>query len=449
MSHNAKHAKLLLNKVINEDDVKALTRYNIVLDDMPTEIDREAYEFIEQYAYENGGKAPSYAAISDQVDGFEYIPEVTDSFPWLVKGVKGFAATQAVIRLFETGEFERKLNELDGNKFIEEWLPDYLEYVSMRTAVRDKVGTDIKTGGDKFLEEFNRRKEGESFRVWKSKFSAIGEYVSGNMYTVFGESGRGKSVFSLEDAIGVAQQGANVLIYSFEMTLYEIMVRIYTSISGNEQLIKTWYDGKYIDAGFDANSVRKGGMEGEIEEAFIDFVKNINQHVKGNITIRAVDDEDLTDRSLKTIEADIEKTDADFVLIDPFYLMGYERNDNKTTGGGAAATSQKLRALTGRLSVVTVAITQSTADKAENGSGGLRELKIPDRSDVKKSSSLLEDASILIGVDSDYRQGIGLVANLKGRDGGEGNVSNVIYTPQYGMIYETEVGEEAMKGFDF
>lgn len=443
------HAKLLLNKVINENDTKALLRHNIRIDDMPSEIDRNTYRFIGQYAHENSGQAPSYAIVADAVEGFEYIPEVTDSYTWLAKRVKGFAAKQAFVKLFETGELERKLNELDGNEFIEKWLPNVLDSVKMRTSVHTNVGTDIKTGADKFLSEYERRKEGKSFKIWKSKFSAIGEYVSGNMYTVFGESGRGKSVFSLEDSIYAAQQGANVLIYSFEMTLYEIMVRIYTSISGNEQLIKTWYEGRQIDAGFDANAVRKGLMDGDIEKSFIDFVKNINEYVRGNIYIRAVDDEDLIDRSLKTIEADIEKTEADFVLIDPFYLMGYERNDNKTTGGGAAATSQKLRALTGRLSVVTIAITQSTADKPDKEENKTRELKIPERADVKKTSSLLEDASILIGVDSDYKQGIGIVANLKGRDGGEGNVSNVIYTPQYGMIYETEVGEEAMKGFDF
>ena len=449
MSNNAKHAKLLLNKVINEDDVKALTRYNIVLDDMPTDTDRNAYEFIEQYAHDNGGKAPSYAAISDQVDGFEYIPEVTDSFSWLAKGVKGFAAKQAVIHLFETGEFERKLNELDGNKFIEEWLPNYLDYVSMRTAVRERVGTDIKTGADKFLEEYERRKAGESFKLWKSKFSAIGEYVSGNMYTLFGESGRGKSVFALEDAINIAVQGGNVLVWAMEMAMYEVFVRIYTSLSGDARMTKTLYDGQEIEAGFTARDIRTGSMEGDIEDAFKEFVAHINDHVDGNITVRAVDDEDFTDRSLKALKTDIDRTNADYVLIDPFYYMQYERNANKTTGGAAAETSMKLRALAGNMDVVIVALTQADDQKSDINETELRELTLPNRKDVKKASNLLEDAAILIGVDSDYKQGIGIVGVLKGRDGGEGDISNVQYLPQFGIVKELEVGEEAMQGFDF
>lgn len=443
-----KHAKLLLNKVINENDTKALIRHNITLDDMPTDTDRSTFRFIEEYANDNGGSAPSYAAVADGVIGFEYIPEVTDSYTWLTKRVKGQSAKREIMRVFETGEFERQLNALDGNEFVDSWLPSVLDSVKMRTGVRESIGTDIKTGADKFLEEYERRKAGDSFNVWKSKYSAIGEYVSGNMYTVFGESGRGKSVFSLEDAIYAAQQGANVLIWAMEMALFEVMVRIYTSISGDAKVMKTWFNGQQIDAGFNARDVRTGGLGEEFEPAFKTFIKNINDQVSGNITIRAVDDDDFTDRSIRSLEADIERVEADYVVIDPFYFMHYERNANNTTGGAAAETSQRLRALTGRLSIVTVAITQSTVEKVDNEEG-TRELLVPNRSDVKKTSSLLEDASILIGVDSDYKQGLGIVANLKGRDGGEGDVSNVTYLPQFGIIKELETGAGALEGFNF
>lgn len=443
------HAKLLLNKVINENDTKALVRHNIVKDDMPTEIDRKTYEFIEQYAHENGGNAPSYAAIVDSVEGFDYIPEVTDSFTWLAKRVKGFAAKQAFINLFETGELEQRLNELDGNEFIEQWLPSVLDSVKMRTTVRNKVGTDIKTGGEKFLEEYERRKAGESFNIWESKYSSVGHYVSGNMYVLFGESGRGKSVFTLEDAIHVAKQGGNVLIWAMEMGWYEIFVRIYTSISGDLRAINQWYNGQQIGAGFNATDIRTGKLDEGFEKAFRTFLTNINDHVSGNITVRAVDDEDFTDRSLKALEADITRTEADFVVVDPFYYMHYEKNANKTTGGAAAETSMKMRALAGRLDVVILALTQASAKKSDINEESNRELALPDRDDVKKASNLLEDAAILIGVDSDYKQGIGMVGVLKGRDGGEGDISNIQYLPQFGVVEELEVGEDAISEFNF
>jgi len=443
------YAKLFLNKVIEENDVSALARYNVNADDMHTDIDRNTFRFIEKYAQENGGQAPSYAVVADAVDGFEYIPEVSDSYMYLARQIKDFTAQRAVVDWFGTGEFERKLNELGGKKFVEEWLPSVLESVKMRTDVRESVGTDVKKDGDKFLEEYERRKAGESFKVWKSKYSSIGEYISGNLYTVYGESGRGKSILTLEDAIYVAMQGANVLAWTLEMGWYEVMVRIYTSISGEQGITRATFQGVDMDAGFNARDIRVGELSDDFEEAFREFVRNINKYIKGNIIVRAVDDEDFTDRSLRALEADIKQTDADFVVIDPFYYLQYEKNTSRTTGGDASNTSMRLRAMTGRLSVVTVAITQSDVKKSEEDDEGSRELRLPDREDVKKTKSLLEDAAVLIGIDSDYKQGLAIVGNLKGRDGGEGDVSNVLYMPQFGVIKELETGEDALKGFDF
>jgi len=206
-----------------------------------------------------------------------------------------------------------------------------------------------------------------------------------------------------------------------------------------------------MGAGFNARDIRVGELSEEFEKAFREFVGTLNEHLEGNITVRAVDDEDFIDRSLRALEADIERLDADFVMIDPFYYLHYEKNTSRTTGGDAANTSQKLRALTGRQSVVTVVITQSDVKKSEGGdeSEGTRELQLPSRDEVRKTAALMEDAAVLIGIDSDYKQGLAIVGNMKGRDGGEGDISNVLFLPQYGVIKELEVGEEALKGFDF
>ena len=443
------HAKLFLNKVIEENDVAALARHNVNEGDMHTNTDRNTLRFIEVYAQQNGGKAPSYAVVADSVEGFEYVPEISDSFAYLARNIKDFSAQKAVVEWFETGEFERKLNELGGKEFVEKWLPSALESVKIRTDVREHVGTSVKEDTEKFIEEYERRKAGESFKVWKSKFSAIGEYISGNMYTVFGESGRGKSVITLEDAIYAAMQGANVLLWTLEMGWYEVMVRIYASISGELGYTKVNFEGVDMDAGFDSRGLRLGDLSDDFERAFEEFLRNINDYIRGNIIVRAVDDENFTDRSLRALESDIKATDADFVVIDPFYYLAYEKNTSKTTGGDASNTSMKLRSLTGRLSVVTVAITQSDVSSSEDDDEGRRELKSPERESVKKTKSLLEDAAVLIGVDSDYQQGLALVTNQKGRDGGEGDMSNVLYLPQYGVVKELETGENAIAGFDF
>lgn len=443
------YAKLLLNKVVEDGTTTPLTRHNITLADMHSEVDRATYRFIEEYAAENSGKSPSYATVAASVEGFEYVPEVSDSYTWLTTKIKEHSAQQAVVDWFRKGEFERKLNELGGERFINEWLPSQVDAIQTQTNVRQSVGTDIKRDNEKFMAEYERRKAGESFRVWKSKFSAIGEYVSSNLYTVFGESGRGKSVISLEDAIYAAKQGANVLIYAMEMGNYEVLTRIYVSISGEKGVTTAQLNGVDMSAGFSSRDVRLGQLNDEFELAFRHFVDTINDFIPGNITVRAVDDEDFSDRSLRALAADIDATNADYVVIDPFYYLDYEKNTSRTTGGDAANTSMKLRALAGRTSTVIVALTQSDVKKSEEDEDGSRELKLPERDGVRKTTNLLDDAYMLIGVDSDYLQGRAIVGVLKGRDGNEGMFSELLYMPQFGVVREMETGEASVADFEF
>lgn len=442
-------AKLFLNKVINDADITQLTRHNITLADMHSDVDRATYRFITQYAEENGGSTPSYATVAAKVEGFEYIPEVSDAYTYLAKEIKGYSAKQSIIDLFRSGEFERKLNEMDGNEFIERWLPEVTEGIRERTAIRKSVGTDIKADVYKVKAEYERRKSGDSFKIWKSKYSAIGEYVSSNLYTVFGKSGRGKSVMSLEDAIYAASQGANVLIWAMEMGWYEVLVRIYTSISGEEGITTAQLNGVDMSAGFNSRDVRLGQLNDEFETAFMFFIDTMNDRLKGNITVRAVDDEDFGDRTLRALSADIEATNADYVVIDPFYYLDYEKNTSRTTGGDAAATSEKLRRLAGRTQTVVIAITQAEETKEDRDDDGERELSLPEREHVTMTKRLLQDAYLLIGVDSNYLQGRGLVGVFKGRDGGEGNTSEVLYMPQFGVVRELETGEAAAADFEF
>src|SRR5690554_5609157 len=126
------YAQLLLNKVIENNDVKALSRYNITESDMPSDVDRAAYRFITDYAERNRGEAPSYAAVVSEVDGFDYVPEVTDRYEYLAEKIKNHTAMRAVADWFSTGEFERKLNELGGHEFINDWLPKQVEAVQTR-----------------------------------------------------------------------------------------------------------------------------------------------------------------------------------------------------------------------------------------------------------------------------------------------------------------------------
>jgi replicative DNA helicase len=440
---------MLLSRVIDNNDVAALARFGITESDFGTEAERKAYRFIVDYAEANRGQAPSYATVAAEVDGFTYVPEVADSYEYLARQVKGYAAKLAAVELLQN-QAPKVFEEKDGNSFIE-WLISEAERIKIRTNVRNKIGTDVKADAEKFLAEYERRKAGESFRVWKSKFSvinnAIGGYVSSNVYTVYGKSGRGKSAVTLEEGIELAMQGATVLIWAMEMGWYEVMVRIYTSVSSRVGVTVAELNGVNMEAGFDSRDLRHGKLAADFEKSFREFLATIDSIIPGRIIVRAVDDEDFVRRDLRQLEADIIETKADVVIIDPFYYLDYEKNTSKTAGGDAAETSKKLRRLAGRTKTVIFAITQ--ADEVDNKTDeeGERELRLPERSEVKKTKQLLEDAALLIAVDTNAKQGRGLIGLNKGRDGGEGEQAEILYLPQIGVIREMETGEVAAAQF--
>ena len=181
-----------------------------------------------------------------------------------------------------------------------------VERIKMRTNVRCKIGTDIKTDATSFLDEYRRRKAGESFKIWHSKFPTItreiGGYMSGNMYAWYGRSGRGKSVFTMEEAIEAAAQGANVLVWSMEMSRFEWMARAYSSISARYGIATATIDGIDYDAGFENRQLLMGGLSEEFEAGFEVFLLRMNEgeYLPGNITLRAADDEDFMNRGCRS-----------------------------------------------------------------------------------------------------------------------------------------------------
>lgn len=435
----------LLSKVIEANDPAALLRYGLTRKDFQTAGEREAFEYISSYAEKNGNQAPTAEMVATEVPTFQPEFSIEAPFEYLAQKTKGAAAFNDFAKTAES-ELAERFNRAQENGNPQEffdWLTEVAERSKIRTSVRKTVGTNVVNDVDKFRAEYEKRKAGESFRIWNSKFpalnAAIGGYVSSNMYVVYGKSGRGKSAITLEEVIHCAIQGANVLIWSMEMGWFEVLVRIYVSLSGDQGVSLTEIDGQQMEAGFDSRDVRQGKLSEEFEAGFMEFIETLNTIIDGDITVRAVDDKDFDSRSLRDLKADIEQTKADVVMIDPFYYLDYESNSNKTTGGAAADTSKKMRRLAGTMDVVIFAITQAGEDDATEDEDGNREIKLPKRKDVKKTSSLLEDAAVLIPVDTNAREGRGLIGVNKGRDGGEDEVVEIVYLPQVGLIKQVDL----------
>ncbi|MEB3692678.1 DnaB-like helicase C-terminal domain-containing protein [Bacillus amyloliquefaciens] len=470
------YGTLLISKAIEANDPNALLRFNVSEADFQTQGERKAFRYVMDYAEKHRGQAPTAEMLANEVEDFQPDFSIEASYDYLAKNLKDRAAEREFIELMNgrmDPETNRQVQEPQLEKrFIEaqksgdmgkffEWLTGQAESLKMRTNVRNAVGTDIKRDIDKFKIEYENRKAGESFRIWRSKFDfinrAMGGYVSSNVYVIYGKPGRGKSAIALEEVINCAMQGANVLIWSMEMGWYEVLVRLYVSISGEFGIDKNPLEGVDMErdigylgpGGFNSRDVRQGKLSDEFEEGFMEFLDRLNEIIPGNITVRAVDDEDFGSRSLRDLKSDIIETKADVVLVDPFYYLDYEANTSKTAGGDAANTSQKLRRLAGHTKATIFALTQADEDDEKAGDNGERELNLPQRKGVKKTKALLEDAALLIAVDTNAKEGRGLIGLNKGRDGGEGEVAEIIYLPQIGVVKQPETGVGAADVFEF
>lgn len=443
------HGMLFINKAIQSENFNVFAKYGIGEDSFVSASERSMYRFIEDYQSKNG-QMPSYAMMADQFDDFVYLPEITDRFEPLAEGIKNRKLGVEFNRFFEH-EFDKIKGEANGDvSKIITGLTEELDSLKIKYTNRRSVGIDIKRGADEYLKEYRQRQLGESFKTWNSFMpfvnDELGGYTSGNMYVWYGRSGRGKSVMVLREALESAIQGATVLVWSLEMSTYEVMTRLYSMLSAKLEKTTLTLEGKRMSAGFDSSKLNSGQLTGEYETSFVEMLETINSHVEGSIIIRAVDDYDFNRRDVRQLKADIETVGADIAVVDPMYYMDYETNSSRTAGGDAADTSKKLRRLAGQMRVVIHTMTQAEEDEKEDNTEELRELKLPKRKEVKKTKALLEDAAVLLAIDTDYKQARGIVGINKGRNGGEGTHCELTFIPKYGIVQQLEIDADM---FDF
>jgi len=435
--------EMILSKMIETKDWVTPVKLGLEVEDFQTQPEKDAYNFIKEY-FNEYSVVPDYRTVITAVPNFNYREEVTDAFEYLVKTAKKKRKSKE-IEAFMNLHIDQ-WGKGDVDKWTEE-LTSRLESIQKETSSTVKVGTSIKDDWEDFLAEMENRENGKSNRHFKSSFETInreiGGYTSGNVYTWYARSGRGKSVVTSIEAIHASQyQGAKVLVWALEMSKFEWLSRAYSFVSANAKLQKQNIGGVEYLAGYKSNDLIGGKLEESQREDFVNFVKNMGDYISGDIIVRGKTDRDFHSRTIKDLERDILNTGADYVVIDPFYLLDYERNSNNTTGGAATSTSQALNRVAGSTDTVIFAITQADEDK--KGSDDERELNVPDRSEVKKTSALLEDAFNLFAFDScDGRFQLSI---RKGRQGGEGTTFEGVYLPSIGYVREPEK-EEVVKQF--
>ncbi|WED89396.1 DNA helicase [Bacillus velezensis] len=460
------YGTLLISKAIEANDPNALLRFNVSEADFQTQGERKAFRYVMDYAEKYRGQAPTAEMVANEVPDFQPDFNIEASYDYLAKNLKDRAAEREFIELMNgriDPETNRQVQEPQLEKrFIEaqksgdmgkffEWLTGQAESLKMRTSVRETIGrtlTDIK---ESFRDEYKKREEGRSFRIYNTPFETLNKEITGwftgDIYGIMGESGRGKTYLICLILDSLLRQGANCLVKSFEVKEYVFIARLIS--------IATAVDGLLIDkigrkVGLPNKAILAGKLEDVVRDKFFEVLDVLDSYYPGTLYFQGKSGRELT-RTLSDLERELSTGKIDAVFLDPFYGLAdvYGKNVNKTAGGAAEYAATRFENIVGDNDVVGFYTVQASVDKKEVGEDGKRELRIPTRDKVKTTSRLLDIATNLIGFDSVAKEGIAGIGIEKGRNGGEDFMLELMALFDYGVLREFPKGESAAAQFDF
>lgn len=444
------HGQLLLSKVLDENDTAAFKRHAIDKAHFPTEGERQAFEFIRTYAEQNRGQAPDYREVIAACPAFDYRPQVESSYEWLAKQLKSAANKRQIVELIGNGETQRKLDELDGDQFIE-YLQAQIDDIKTGNSVKKTIGKTLTEIKQSFREEYENRESGKSFKSWKTPFDTftreIGEWYSGDVYGIMAESGRGKTYLIIRILDSLLRQGAKVLVKSFEVKEYTFIARLVSIITAIDE---TFIDNLGQKVGIPNKQILGGKLTDIVRDKFFEVVEALDEYYPGTLYFQGKSSNDLT-RTLNDLDRELSSTEVDAVFLDPFYGLAdvYGKNANKTSGGAAEQAATRFENIIGDHDVVGFYTVQSTVDKPVTGEDGSRELELPTRDQVKTTKRLLDIATILIGFDSIEKEGIAKIGISKGRNGGEDFELDLIAMFDVGVLKEITEGGPNVQNFGF
>lgn len=237
--------------------------------------------------------------------------------------------------------------------------------------------TDFITIATKTYKDISERKTNELPGI-PSKFRQLnqltGGYRKGNLYTVAGRPGMGKSLFLVNEAYHQAVLGFKTIIFSLEMPSSEVTTRIFA--------LGTQIESYKFDKNILSNDERL------VVEKFIhnNYHQNIFIDDSGGIDLMYITTQIKRIKN-KNENIDKSKKGVDIVYIDYLQLIKLDR-DNRNEGLGQI--TRALKSLAKTLDICIVIFSQLNR-QVENRSGDRR----PQLSDLKESGSIEEDSDVV------------------------------------------------------
>lgn len=442
---------LLLSKVIEQNDPNALLRFNITAEDLPTEGERKALRYITEYAEKHGGQAPTAEMVANEVPDFQPDFNIEANYDYLAEKLRKQAALREFVDIAEKELPERFSQAQDNPEELFSWLTEKVESLKIRTNVRSSIGRTLSEIKESFRDEYKKREEGKSFRIYKTPFPTLDNEISGwftgDIYGIMGESGRGKTYLVCRILDSLLRQGANCLVKSFEVKEYTFISRLISIATAVDEVL---IDELGRKVGIPNKAILSGKLDDVVREKFFEVLELLDSYYPGTLYFQGKSGRELT-RSLADLERELSTGKIDAVFLDPFYGLSdvYGKNVNKTAGGAAEYAATRFENIVGDYDVVGFYTVQATVDKKEVSEDGVRELRIPTREKVKTTSRLLDIATNLIGFDSVSKEGIAGIGIEKGRNGGEDFMLELVALFDYGVLREFPKGESAAEQFEF
>lgn len=226
-----------------------------------------------------------------------------------------------------------------------------------------------ENASDRFLADAELEYQGkDNPRVVKTGFPSldrlIGGFEKGELITLGGYSGGGKTTLALNIATQIAQAGGNVLYFSLEMTKVEMHKRLVCS------------------------SLRISDFSKITQEEFYAVVEK-SKSLENDLPLEFIDDADTTVEKISAICAG--KKDLSLIIIDHLHIL---RSEKRFKDQLALLTylSRKVKIIAQELNIPILLLSQL------NRSNAGRDVKSPILSDLRGSGSIEQDSNLVMFV---------------------------------------------------
>ena len=226
-----------------------------------------------------------------------------------------------------------------------------------------------ENASDRFLADAELEYQGkDNPRVVKTGFPSldrlIGGFEKGELITLGGYSGGGKTTLALNIATQIAQAGGNVLYFSLEMTKVEMHKRLVCS------------------------SLRISDFSKITQEEFYAVVEK-SKSLENELPLEFIDDADNTVEKISAICAG--KKDLSLIIIDHLHIL---RSEKRFKDQLALLTylSRKVKIIAQELNIPILLLSQL------NRSNAGRDVKSPILSDLRGSGSIEQDSNLVMFV---------------------------------------------------